>query len=243
MGSISPQSFQKIGGAWFFLNNERKVVQLGGAEFKVVSSDIDNELQGVGYIEDAVADVLNINGRSLYVLSFLREDKTFVYDYKLECWYRWGNWNSARASYKRWLGNCFTYASGWGLGIAGHKDDGKLYIVDETYNTDAGTIIRAAVRTGYFDHGSMVKKRSARVRFRAKKGYGTAASTVMFRFRDNDGQNWEERQISFPLADYDIFAIQNQLGMYRARQYEVVMSDNAPFLAGQFEEEFFPMMR
>lgn len=243
VGSLSPKSFAKIGGAWFFLTDERKVVQMGGTDFQVVSGDIDNELQSVTNVTDATGDVFNHNGRSFYILSFPSAKKTFVYDYKLQVWSIWGKWNSSTSSYDRWLGNCGVYASKWNKYLVGSRIDGKIYYMDESYNQDGSSTIRAAVRTGYFDHGSMVRKRSARVRLRARRGYGNADSTLMFRFRGDDGQEWEERQIAFPVADYDVFAMQSQLGMYRARQYEVVMSDNAPLLAGQFEEEFFPCLR
>lgn len=243
IGSLSPQSFQKINGSWFFLTDARKVVQMGGTDYKIISTDVDNELQSISYIEDARGDVFNHNGRSLYVLTFPMENKTFVYDYKLETWYRWGLWNSTTSLYDRWIGNCGAYASRWANYFVGSKTDGKIYYIDESYVSDAGAEIRSAVRTGYFDHGSMVKKRSKRIRMRARRGYGSTDSALMFRWRDDDGQSWNERQISFPIADYDVFSIQNQLGMYRARQYEIVMSDNAPLLAGQFEEEFDAMMR
>jgi len=171
-GCSAPYSLCFFDNTWHWLDHTRRLVKIEGRTPVVVSTPFDKVIQGLSSISDTLGDLCEINGRTFYVLSFPTAGKTFIYDYALKNWFEWCYWNSATATYDRWLGNCVCYAKDWNTWLVGSRVDGKIYTMSPTIYTDDGNPIRTLRRTAHVDYGTMARKRSNSVSLRLKRGTG-----------------------------------------------------------------------
>lgn len=170
------------------------------------------------------------------------------------------NLNSAQTSvgsFQRFIGNAYCYSLVTGQQFVinnifqGKEEErfaGSLYILDKNYCFDDvynfnGSItqnfpIKVQRTTGHIDNGTLKLKRCNELRVRVKRGKALADSTnlikgqMVLRFRDNGKQNWS-REFYYDLGlvgDTNFVVRTNPLGMYRTRQWEITMSDGAPFV-------------
>lgn len=242
-GCIAPYSVKLIDNAWFYINHERRVVRLNGRQPVVLSVPIDKVLNGLTTVTDAIGDQLTVGGRTFYVLTFPTDDKTIVYDYSLNEWCgEWGSWSTENTAYSRYRGNCVLYVPEWGVHLVGDYNNGKIYKADvDTYKDGTG-IIRSAWTTGNIDHGTSLRKRSIRLRFRLKRGEGdintTESPILMVRWRDDGKKAWGNT-VNINLGksgDYEIFKEIGPMGSYRTRQYEISITDDVPLSLVAVEE-------
>ena len=238
-GTISPNSFHRVGNTFMYLDSNRHVVKLDGRNPVIVSNEIDQDLAKIKVLEDAFAMVIDIEGRAFYVLNFRSANQTFAYDFKMNTWSRWGQYDPQAFAYSRFLGNSHAYCIDWNKHIVGSKDDGKLYVMSDSYNTSADDYLRLRVQTGHIDHGTMSGKRARDLRLRGKRGSTAANGKLMLRYRDNGKGQWSREYIldTGAAGDYVIDWSVFLGGIYRTRQYEITATDNVPVLFGEAEEE------
>jgi len=235
-GVYAPQTMKMYNETWFWLDNARKFCMMNGRTAIPFSTPFDKYLQTLTTFSDAFADVMEISGRTFYIVSFPAENKTIVMDVTAAPqqidWSEWGYWNPKTASWDRFLGNCYTYAKGWGMHLWGSRLDSKVYRMSHSYYDDAGREIVVARRTGWVDHGSFVKKRAATLRIKTKRGATTQSTDpkMMVRWR-NDGGPWTmEKDLPIgKIGDTVHIAVMSRVGIYRTRQYEFRFSASEPF--------------
>ena len=243
-GSIAPGSVKRVDNTWLFIDNKRKLSAINGDSYQILSTPIDKDLQALDTVDDAMADYIEMEGRSFYVVHFPTENKTFCYDPKNQSFTKWGLWNTTSRSYDRFLGNCHAYALRWNKHLYGSRIDGKIYYFSDDYYLDGTDEIRSKLVTAPIDHGTNRLKRSRRLTIRGKRGYN-AGGTLDIRVRDDGtGQFGNAYQLSIGAAgDYNFYHTLLNLGIYRSRQYEIVCTDNVPLIAGLAEEEVELLMR
>ena len=113
-----------------------------------------------------------------------------------------------------------------------------MYQMSRTTYQDAGAEIRTLIRTGWINHGTARRKRSSQL-FVKLKSYSPTPAKVLMRWRDDGRPEWStymELQVGSE-SEQTQFAKLNRMGMYRSRQYEFLMTDNADLaLCGLSEE-------
>lgn len=234
-GILAPYSLKAIDNTWFFVDNERHVTRLDGRTPKVISTPFDKTLQSCEGLSSAKGSHITISGKALYVLQVPTENRTFVYDYKNDDWAEWGYWNSTKAEYEAWIGECVEYVPAWNLHLVGSRKDGKIYKMSTSYYDDDGNIMRTARRTGYIDHDTLAKKKCNSLTIKFKKGIGqTSGGTpyVMIKWRDDGKTTWSnEHWLSLgKVGETEFITTLDRLGIYRSRQYEIAVTDAVPLI-------------
>jgi len=174
-GCSAPYSLAFFDNTWHWLDHTRRVIRIEGRSPTVISTPFDKTIQGYTTISDVMSDLVEIGGRTFWVLSFPTEEKTLVYDYMPKLWYEWTWWNSKIAAHQRWLGNCVCYAKEWNKWLVGSRFDGKIYEMSQTVYTDEDDAIRTVRRTGHVYHETLTRKRSNSVELKVRRGVGFPA--------------------------------------------------------------------
>lgn len=233
-GCASPYTFKRIadpqvGDTWMWLDENRRFVKLANRTPVYVSNPYDKVIQALTTVDDAVAEVMQIAGFPLYVISFPLAGKTLAYNFLKGTWTQWGYWNSAIADYQRYRGHTYCYARAWNKHLVGDHSNGLIYTASRDLFDDNGSAMRSYRRTGFMDHGTSQKKRCRQLRIRCKRGVATAsvaAPVMAVRWRDTNGAWGNEHQVSLgAVGDHFFEGVINRLGEYRARQYEFIHSD------------------
>lgn len=165
-GTINANTLQKLGNAWIYFTPNYQVVRVEGRTPVVVSQAIDHKLRELQYFDEAEAFVLF---ERFYVLTFRRDDQTFVYDLNTGLWYQWGTWDDEVIKYREFKGLSATYAKSWGLQIVGGAD-GKVYSAHYDIGNDNNELIRFMVRSAHIDHGTTHRKFSNTLQMRLRVG-------------------------------------------------------------------------
>jgi hypothetical protein len=247
-GTISPYTVKYVDNTWFFLDSTRRVVRLAGRNPQVISGPFDKTFQELDNVEDATGDIIEISGKNFYVLSFPSENRTFVYDYKLGYWGEWTEWNEDTSVSNRFIGNCHAYSKVRNTHYVGSKTSGQIYTLSVDNYDDAGDEIRTEIQTGFIDHGTLARKRNNLLRIRVKRGVAAPSNTagiISLKYRDDSGDQFSnERQIDLGLVGQRDFHVDlRRMGMYRARQYNMVLTDATAMLFGSVEEDVEVMLR
>jgi len=241
MGCIAANSVVNAGGAWMWLNDERRVVLLEGRTPKVVSGSYDEVLRDIAPVSDSYANFISIGKHAYYVISFPGEDSTYAYDLTTGTWAEWGYYDSSAGTYGMWLGRSYDYARRWEQHLVGSRADGNIYLLEPTTFQDGGNTIRTLIRTGQVSHGTSAWKRSKELRIKCKRGLGSeTGSEPVFtvRWRDEMGPWSNEIQVSLgKVGETESIVRLFRLGRYRTRQYEIVHSDNTDFQLSGIEED------
>ncbi len=176
-GCGAARSISYFDNTWHWLDHTRRFVRIDGRVPQVISTPFDKTIQDLSSISDCLTDLLEVDGRTFWIVSFPTAGKTYVYDYALKLWYEWCYWNSVTAAYQRWLGNCVCYAPAWNKHLVGSRSDGKIYTASTTNYTDNGNTIRTLRRTAHVDHDTKARKRSNALYLTAKRGTGISTAS------------------------------------------------------------------
>ena len=239
-GCSAIYTVQQVGNNWFWLDEKRRFIKLDNRTPTVVSFPYNKQLQSFTAVNDAVSDMMEIDGLPLYVVSFPSARRTFAYNWMKDAWSDWGSWNVNTASYERFPGNCYAFARPWNLHLVGDATNGTIYTASRAIHTDNGNPIRTIRRTGFVSHGTTQRKFSRQLRVRCKRGAGNSSVSdpVMFVRWRNDGGAWSnEHQMSLgQVGQHEYIARLKRLGQYRVRQYEFGHTDDSDFILIGAEE-------
>ena len=244
VGLLAPRSVVTLNDTTLALvtyAGRRDVIAMISRQVTPIGADISKILNEYTTVNDAVGMYVTAQGMEFYVLSFPTEGTTWAYDTKHQYWAKWGAWNLAQGTYDRFKGITCCYAKQWGKTLMQSRNDGKLYEVSREFFSDAGYIIRAARRTGWIDWDTYFKrKRSDQLFIKMKTGQQNGSPKVLMRWRSDGRQEWSNylELPMYPAGQQDFLAKLNRFGIYRARQYEFVLSDAADLALCEFQEEF-----
>lgn len=239
-GTIAPHSIVQANETLFALaemGGKRAVIRMENRSPKIVSDSIDTELQKLTTISDAVGALIFTGGVNMYVLNFPTENKTWAYDLKEDMFIEWGAWNPALARYDDFsiAGSCF--AKTWNKHLFLGKD-GKVYVTSRDVFQDNGGDIRTIIRTGWVNHGTYYRKRSNRLLIKLKT-YAATPADLLVRWRNDGRPEWspyEALAVGSESAETQFVEL-TQMGQYRSRQYEFMMTDNVDMaLCGIMED-------
>lgn len=243
-GTLSPWTIKSNKDFYFYLNADRIVIQLAGRQAIEISDAINNLIDGDLDYENAEGEFFKLSGKELYLLTI--GGRTFVFDIKLKEWVgEWGTWDKNTASYRPFRARNFINVKPWGLTLCTDKDTGTIYKLDFDTFQDDGEEVRSSIITGQIDHGTGREKRSNELKFRLRRGEVAKTSTdqveplLLYRWRDDGSKvwsNWREVPLGFE-GDKEFYFSDYQLGSYKSRQYNFVVTDNTPFTIAEVEED------
>ncbi len=242
-GLGAADSLVPMNGGFMFLDHERKLIFLSGRNPQVMSVSWDKELHRIKNIEDTIADNIAVDGNMLYVFSFPTDGKTYVFDSRLNRFQgEWASWDTARADYSRWRGNCYTYIPQWGKHLVGDINNGTIYEIRNDYYKDGDNPIRLQWTSGHVSHGTNQYKQSNRLMITLKRGSDTALSQnprCHISWRDDNKPDWSNgRDIDLGnVGDTEMVKTLHALGQYRNRQYRIEYSDESDFIIVNIEED------
>lgn len=225
-GCSAPYSLCKVDNTWFFLDHERAFVRLEGRNPKVVSSPVAKQLRDLPDVGDLVCSTFQFNQRRFILLSSQSQGISWVYDYVLDAWYEWGQWQTSSALYSKWPIHSFAYSPELNQYMA-LGEDGLFYTI-----TGEASDARFLLRSAHQSYGSYDRKIIKELRMRVKRGYVSDDTSPVFwvRWRDDNGAWSNEHFVSLnPRGKFDNVARLQRLGQCRTRQFEFVQSDPAPF--------------
>jgi hypothetical protein len=236
-GTIAPYSVKLIDNSYFYLSNERRLVRLSGSQPQVISQPVDSLFHGIDVVSDAIADHIIENGRGLYVLTFPTANRTIVYDYINNLWLGdWSTWNTSTASYDRWQGNYVEFVDDWNKTLVGGLN-GEILVLDKKSNQDNTGIMRTSFISGNLGGNDHEWIFPSELRLLLKRGYGKQgedAPEINIRYRDNGSLTWSniKTESMGKVGEYEFEVKFRRLGRYKSRQYEIFVTDDAPFVIG-----------
>jgi hypothetical protein len=89
-GISAASSVVRANNTFYWFNEERRLVFLEGATARSVSLPVDRTFHDIETFSDATGYLLIESGQYFLVFDFPTADKTYVYDMKMDYWYRWG---------------------------------------------------------------------------------------------------------------------------------------------------------
>lgn len=248
IGTNSPQSLAMVGGAWMWLDDQRRLIRMNGRQAAPVSSPFDRRIQRYASVEDAKGYAATLNGIQLYILNFPAARQTLAYNYESNLWFKLGYWDIDSASYRQFRGYTYCYARSWNLHLFGDPSTGIIYKADASLFTDNGNPIRSLLRTGNITHGTYGTKRSDAVRLRTKRGAGNAdvANPQLSMRRRIDGRgSWTSARAQSlgQVGQSDPFLTWRRNGKYKTCQYEFEHSDPSACSIMGAQEKITPLLR
>ena len=234
-GLLAPYSVKKTDNTFYALcmvDEKPAVIAIQANNPIIISLDIEKVLDSLETLDDAIGDLVSVNGQSFYILTFPTEGQTWVYNIKRKEWYQWSLWEtSAREAF---LFRNFIYIPQWGKHLCQSRLTGKIYEVKPEGVMDDSNIIRTEWQSAWWNAGTFEDKILARLRIIIKRGQGDLIGNdpvIVIRWRDNGRQDWKvERQISVSLGlqgRYEFYRTISGLGMFRSRQFSVILTDPA----------------
>lgn len=246
-GLLAPYSVKKSDNTFFALciiDEKPAVIRLQANDPIIISLDIEKVLDEFDVLSDAIGDVVSVGGQSFYILTFPTENETWAYNIKKKEWYQWSYWNQPDASRRAFLGRNFIYSPQWGMHFCQSSIDGKIYRVNPDSVYDGTNKIRCEWISGNVNGGNYDDKIMASLRIMLKRSQGLISGgtepKIIIRWRDNGRAEWKvEREISLgKLGEREYFRTLNGLGMFRSRQFSVILSDPAKLILTGMEPKF-----
>lgn len=239
-GIIAPHSVVADSNSLYWLDSSRRFASYSNGLLTQLATPYDAEIQRFGAVADCYGIRIEIAGVPLLLFQFPAQQRTLVYNTRGRNWCEWGSWDLTNARYLHWLGSSYAYSPEWGKHLVGGRD-GSIHEMSEDYYSDNGEPIRLKRVTGHLDHGTTARKRSRELRIRIRRGEGPTASDspkLAIRWND-DNRGWSnqkfvdlgkvgDRQMPIKIFPH---------GIYKTRQYEIVMSDAVPVTFGGAEED------
>jgi hypothetical protein len=220
------------------IGGSRVVIKMNGRAPAVISEPIARVLADMDDVSDAIGDLVSVGGMAIYLLSFPTANQTWAYDYKNDTWSRWGKWDESTGSHDRFLGQHSCFAKAWNKHLIMSREDGKIYEMRRDVYDDDGLEMVSFRRTGWIDHNTFNRKICDQFYVKCKAGESDIA-TLLVRWRADGGEEWSKYMelLLSPVGDRDFLSKNNRFGMYRTRQYEFRISDNADLVLVRVDAE------
>jgi len=182
-GCASAETVVSIDGILLWVSTNQsasiQVIKMDNLKAEIISTDpIERLLDKADFTGDVYAFQYKNVGHRFYVLTIVNSNLTLVYDLDEKMWHQWtdvdGNYFPIIAS---------TYDSTQQLHYFQHATNGRIYLADETYYTDAGDTITVDIYTPNFDGETNRRKTLTMMKFLTDQVVG---SVLQVRNNDND---------------------------------------------------------
>jgi hypothetical protein len=251
-GISEPWSLCFADNAAWGLNTRKEFVRLSGQTTQTVSGDIQKDIEhrysmeNIGSLNKAWATPCFIKGQKFIIFQCPESENdygskgvTFVFDIRRNWWFEIFGWDALNGTPSLWAGR--SVFSLWGKTFVGGQ--GKIYELDADTSTNDGQVQRVYCRTAHYDSGTV---RIDGIRMAIKRGVGTyeTAPKVMFRANlDNRGwNNWQTRDLG-KTGGSELSIEFGAQGTADTWQFEIAMTDNAPFELRRFQIDATRLVR
>ena len=201
---------------------------------KISTPSIDNIIESMPYIEDAIGVCYTQGGHNFYMLSFNKANRTLCFDLTNGLWHERGFWNEASGIMERHRASCICFFNG--ANYVGDYQNGNVYEFDYKTYMDNGNMIRR-IRTGCHIHQDRHRLYFNNVEVDFERGIGTANPATateqgiepqaMLQWSDNGGFQWSNEQwISMGKVGQYLSRLKwTRMGMSRDRVFKLTVSD------------------
>lgn len=234
VGAASPHCIKKLDNTVYWLGQDKQgkgiVWKMNGyTPVRVSTQAIEEKLQKLESLADAIAYTYQQDGHSFYCLNVTGLNTTLCFDVSTGAWHERAEWDGEFRRHR-----ATHHVAAFAKHIVG-SSDGKLYVLDQLKNTNAGDVL---IRDRVTPHtakpgGGWQFFASFELDCTTGKGKpdGTAA-LVMMRYSDDDGNswcNWKNASLGVVGQRMDR-VIWRRLGRGRqGRVFEVRCTDDSPF--------------
>jgi hypothetical protein len=235
-GCAARASIARVGEGFCFLSADGRgqgvVIQMNGyTPTRVSTHAVENAIAGyarTSTIADAIAYTYQQSGHEFYVLTFPTADATWVFDITTQLWHREG-WRDTLNVLHRHRGNCVEFFNG--EVIVGDWQNGIIYAVDPTNNTDNGVVFPCFRRAR---HITVDLKRQffqdLQIQFQPGVGLQSGQGSnpqAMLRWSDDGGFEWSDPRWAYigMVGKYKNRCRWPRLSWARDRIFEVTVTD------------------
>jgi hypothetical protein len=219
--------------AW--LDNDRRLTQSNGRDFKVLSSPgMAKDIANLAVISDCWGARIKFQTWDLLAWSFPTEKRTIYFDRITS---KWGEFRStdANGEWIAWLPTSYMYWPERNLHLVG-LSDGRIAELTMDATTDMDFDLRGLSRTGFVDGGTFNRKTCQRVDFQLRRDQAVGATAtdprVEYRYRDSLG-TWSQSDFIALGGSYQPVVTKWAKGQFRQRQHEISFTNASDFvLAG-----------
>ena len=243
-GVMGPYSTVLVNDSFYFFDANRRLSVMNGFNAKTINTSFDKTIQSFPTVTDTLSDYVTVLGKNWIVFSFPDSDKTLMYDLQgpgTTYWSEWSTWDAITNTRKRFILNTYIYVRSLNVHLIGDYKGDSIFQLDETFFTDSDLAIRFLKRTGNIDYEVPYNsKTSYELIVRMLSGSGLADNPnippkARIRWRDNGDTTWSN-YVDITLASQGDKRFLKRItanGSYYTRQYEISMTDNAPFIIGK----------
>lgn len=229
-GAASQGSVVTQDNAIFWVGEDLVVYRSGAIPQRVSTSQVEDVLQqGAAYSSGIVAFSFNLEGHAWVVFNIPGPNQTWAYDCQTRQWCLWGTQGPEAVDPGLLL---IQTAAGQSDGsiYGGSSTDGRVFQINPTVMTDAGTAMRVVV--GGFAAINGGRQRCANVSLQCVRGVANGSvpdPLVQLRFSDDGGATfcgWIPARLAY-VGSYRLKAVWRGLGMMLqpGRQFEFSISD------------------
>ena len=170
---------------------------------------------------DAFAYTYTDEGHPFWVISFMTENATWVYDLSTQMWHERAYWDGS--AYHKHRGRCYAFV--FGMNLVGDHTNGKIYEMSTAFYDDDGAAIR---RQRTAPHISVEESRTFFHRLQLDLEVTTPSKpSVTLDWSNDDGATWSAGQARAPslATSKKGRVIWNRLGSGRDRIYRITITD------------------
>lgn len=239
-GTIAPYGIAFAENSFYFIDNNRRFVEFNGRTVREIKSSYTKEIEELSSVSDCKAFKIEVSGRPFILFQFPSAQRSFVYDYAKEEWHEWGKWVGPGETYTPVDVNAYAWCPDWGIHLAGAINDSVIHRMDPSYVTDNGDLIRILRVSGHINYGANEWKQCNSMTLRLKTGHVSNSTEPKFILRWNDDNKGWSNEVEISLGEKGETEIIREIypmGIYRTRQYELVMTDGVQFVMGDVEED------
>jgi hypothetical protein len=223
LGCAHQDTVRQLDGMMFWAATTRysayQVAMMEQLKADIVSTDpVERLLLHADPSSGVYSWATKIGGHKFYVLTFVANNLTLVYDATEK---RWAQWTDSAGNYFPIVDATFDSS---GNRIVQHATNGKLYKLDPEYYNDDGQPIQVDIYTQNLDGGVRVSKHLERMTFISDQVKGSTLN-VRSNDADYDAKQWTNfRPVNLGVA----FPYLQNCGTFKRRAYHFQHRSNTP---------------
>lgn len=211
----------------YFLGTDSQVYVISGGDITPISPQpITREIDNFTNAADAIGWCMNYQGQEFYVLTFITDDKTFIYP-------EGGEWFQLSSGVVggRYIGQGYAFC--YGKHLVTDRTSNIYYLSDSTYSENGSVIQRtrdsAPIHGGLFGQPGKTIEMNSLVLI-METGVGTVSETdpvVMLSFSDDGGKTWSEQMFGDigSMGEFQKEVRWDGLGSFESRIIRIQTSD------------------
>jgi hypothetical protein len=233
IGSAAPGAVASIADKLFFLGagvsgNVRAYVGSGYSVSRISTDALEAEWATYTNFSDAIGYAYSQEGRTYWVISWLTDNKTYVFCTEANAWHQRATRDITTNAFNRWKISQCVYA--YDKIFVGSLEDTKMYSLSSQYLDEDGIPIVRVRRTPHVTSGMSVSMHRS-ITLDLETGIGSATGQgvdpqIMLRYSSDGGRTWSSElwTTAGRQGEYRTRCKWLGLGIARDRVYEIHVS-------------------